>query len=156
MEDHRRAIRGVTSLESYASGKHKHQNGKTLNPDRRAVPYRSTILNRRLIVETALIEVCSTVDGNKASKYTTDMDVLAPAILNAANINWREVARLQPNLNPRVVPRKHKSLFRNQNHPPRNNTSSNNDLPDQMSPFLEIVPHNYQLRSRTISRNEGC
>ena len=74
--------------------------------------YRSNSLDHRLIVESALISLCHTVEGNKASAAKKDMNVLAPMILKGSPIIWKDLAKVDSCcLNPQVVPRKYRSFF---------------------------------------------
>ena len=117
MDQHRNAVRGVTSLQKTAVARHCHSGHRTMDPDNHAVPYRSSILRRRLMVETSLITLCNTVANTKASSNNTDMDTIGPVLLSASNINWKEVQKMQPNFNPLYVPKNARALFRN-NHVP--------------------------------------
>ena len=148
MVDHERATRGVPSLSHYASARHKHpSSGKGLNPNKSVVPFRSTSLHRRLMIETALMEVSNTVEDNKASKYLSDMDIIAPILLRAVNIDWQALARIQPGVNPSVVPRKYRRFFREIPHVP--SPSETNAQISGVNPVSNVVTPRYNLRSRS-------
>ena len=112
MEDHTAAVRGRNCLQKTAVARHCHQGRSQLDPDNVVTPYRSSSKAHRLMIETAFITLCNTVDNTKASSNVTDMDTIGPILLGASNIDWRAVARVQPNFNPLLVPRKHRGLFR--------------------------------------------
>ena len=67
----------------------------------------------RLVVETSLIHACNTIRGNKSTASTRDIDLLAPMILKGAALDWKAIARVQPNtFRTNAIPRKHLKLFK--------------------------------------------
>ena len=107
LEDHRRAIGGVNSSSHYASAKHSRKPGHSIDPCNAIIPYRSSSKLHRLIVETSLITLCTTVKDTKASSNVRDMDTIGPIILRAAQIDWKALAKVQPNLSNSIVPKTH-------------------------------------------------
>ena len=51
----------------YASARHSNKEGHDLDYERPLVVYRSNSVDHRLIVESSLISLCRTIEGNKAS-----------------------------------------------------------------------------------------
>ena len=110
LNDHR-AAKHRDSMRHYTSVRHttpNAQRGHELMPDNSLVPYKSNSLSLRLIIETCLISVSNTVDGNKVSSCNKDMITLAPIILQASPVDWNIVSEVQLNLNPAVVPRRYR------------------------------------------------
>ena len=145
MEDHTAAIGGRRSLQRTAVARHRH-NDFTLDPDKVVVPYRSSSKSRRLMIETSLITLCNTVHGTKASSNVTDMDTIGPILLGASNIDWKAVSSVQHNLNPSLVPKKHRHLFRTR---PPSPTPRGNDLNNSASSPSLILQPRYTLRSQS-------
>ena len=96
------------------------------------------------------MEVCSTVDNNKASKYILDMDIIAPVLLNVVNIDWQSLSKVQPNIDINVVPRKHRRLFRDSHQTTNSQSSEINTSPRPLGNETNPSPANprYNLRSR--------
>ena len=127
------------------------------------VPYRSKSLSHRLVVETSLIAACHTIDGNKASSSTRDINILAPMILQGASIDWRVIAEAQPTkLNPEVIPRHCRRYFHQRGTHPgffssqdEMHTTEINVPPDlhglpevsDFQPGSSDLSHRYNLRS---------
>ena len=104
------------SSQSYASAKHSNKEDHSLDYERPLVVYRSNSVDHRLIVESSLISLCNTIEGNKASAAKKDMNLLAPMILKGTPINWRELAKVDPTcLSTQIVPRKYRSFFSHRN-----------------------------------------
>ena len=98
--------------ESYASARHSRKEGHNLEYERPLVVYRSNSEDHRLIVETSLISLCHTIEGNKSSAVKKDIETLGPMVLKGAPINWRQLAKVKPScVNPQAVPRKYRSFF---------------------------------------------
>ena len=100
------------SSTTYASATHSNKEDHTLDYDLPLVVYRSNSVDHRLIVESSLISLCRTIEGNKASAAKQDMDTLAPMIVKGAPIIWKKLCKVNSScLNPQVVPRKYRSIF---------------------------------------------
>ena len=111
LEEHRQAvIVGQPSKSNYATARHTHQ-GLKLDVDNAVVPYRSSSVLRRRIIEACLISLCSTVKGTKATSSTRDMDKIGPIILGASPIDWKLLATTHPTLPLHIVPKAHKKFF---------------------------------------------
>ena len=118
----------------YATARHIHQ-GLRLDIDSAVVPYRSTSVLRRRIIEACLISLCSTIEDTKASSSTRDMDIIGPIILGASPIDWKLMVASHPTHPPQVVPKACKRFFPivspdNQAdtiHPPDTSTTSPSD-----------------------------
>ena len=103
------------SLKYYVSAKHANlRDGHNTISSTCLVPYRSNSLFHRLAIETSLISSCKTIKGNKTSSCNKDMNILAPIILRAANIDWKIIAEAQPKFNSDIAPRKYRIFFSNQ------------------------------------------
>ena len=152
-QGHKEAIRGRPCLQKTAVARHRHSGQRQLNPDNHVVAYRSAILSRRLMIETALITLCNTVDHTKASSNVTDMDTLGPILLGASNINWKAVSKVQPKLNPLYVPKRHLGLFRNQPSSPENDGLPPEELPDPLTSFSPEPRYNFRPRVESDSNN---
>ena len=97
--------------------------GHDIDPAKGKRPYLSTSLSHRLVIETCLISLCNTVNGNKATSNVRDMDIIAPIVLRASPLDWRVLSEVQPGLNIDIVPRKYRPFF------------SPNEIPgDEISP----------------------
>ena len=144
-----RPVRGRPCLQKTAVARHRHSRHRQLNPDDHVVPYRSTILSCRLMIETSLITLCNTVDHTKASSNTTDMDTIGSILLGASNINWKAVSKVQPNFNPLYVPKRHRGLFRNQPFSPENDGLPPEELPASLN--ASSPRPRYNLRTRAES-----
>ena len=155
LEEHTRA-KHCPSMKYYTSAKHTNlQQGHDLNSTNSLVPYRSSSLSHRLIIETSLISTCKTVKGNKASSCSRDMNIIAPIILKSAPIDWKVISQVQPSFNPEMVPKKYRRFF-SPNDSSEIVTSSveiSSDLRTTEisladNPRLPVTTHNYHLRSR--------
>ena len=117
--------------------------------------YRSSSKLHRLIVETSLITLCTTVKDTKASSNVRDMDTIGPIILRAAQIDWKALAKVQPNLSNSIVPKTHQRFFGFNN--PINPASSfgNSSSLDTRPPDPPLeVTHGYLLRSSAGTTND--
>ena len=104
------------SSTTYASARHSNKEDHDLDYEHPLVVYRSNSVDHRLIVESSLISLCRTIEGNKASAAKQDMNTLAPMIVKGAPIIWRNLCRVNSScLSPRVVPRKYRSFFSHRN-----------------------------------------
>ena len=92
--------------KSYVSATHSKMRGHDIDPAKGKKPYLSTSLSHRLIIETCLISLCRTVNGNKATSNVRDMDIIAPIVLRASLVDWKALSEAQPSRNIDIVPRK--------------------------------------------------
>ena len=98
-------------VKSYASATHSKMPGHDIDSAKGKRPYLSTSLSHRLVIETCLISLCNTVNGNKATLNVRDMDIIAPIVLRASPVDWRVLSEVQPGLNIDIVPRKYRPFF---------------------------------------------
>ena len=131
------------SSTAYASARHSNKEDHALDYDRPLVVYRSNSVDHRLIVESSLISLCRTIEGNKASAAKQDMDTLAPMIVKGAPIIWKKLCKVNSScLSPRVVPRKYRSFFSHRigdaniddSLPSSHEIISNNNLNEELRP----------------------
>ena len=149
LNDHTRA-KHCSSMKYYASAKHTNlQQGHDLDSINGLVPYRSSSLSRRLIIETSLISTCNTVKGNKASSCSRDMNIIAPIILKSAPIDWKVISKAQPNFNSEIVPRKYRKFF---SPNVSNNETQTTGQPISASLSIPVTAHTYHLRTRPNSQ----
>ena len=149
LDNHRDAIRGVTSSCHYASAKHSRKPGHNIDPSNALTPYRSTSKLHRLIVETSLITLCNTVKDSKATSNVRDMDTIGPIILRASKIDWKALAEAQPSLSHSIVPRTYQRFFGTINQP----IHVPSIVPPHTRPRPPEVTHEYSLRS--LVRNDN-
>ena len=144
--DQHTSARRNASKSYYASAKHN-GNGNLIETTNAIVPYKSKSLAHRLIIETALIHLCSTVKGNKASINNRDMDILGPIILNASPIDWKLLSSAQPSFRHNAVPRNYRRFFllQNQRVLPTFETTQNSD----------ITPRPPEILQRNHTRSRG-
>ena len=129
------------SSSAYASARHSNKEDHSLDYENPLVVYRSNSLDHRLIVESALISLCHTVEGNKASAAKKDMNVLAPMILKGSPIIWKDLAKVDSCcLNPQVVPRKYRSFFSHRDREASIVASSPRTLDTMPRPSIADVP----------------
>ena len=94
------------------------------------------------------MEVSNTVEANKSSKYSSDMDTLAPIILKAANIDWKALASKQRTLDPILIPKRYKCHFKKpgeHEHLPAPDIDISQGV--QQSTHVPLLPR-YNLRAR--------
>ena len=107
--------------------------------------YESDSMSHRLVVETSLIHACNTIKGNKSTTSTRDIDLLAPMILQGASLNWKDIAKTQPNtFRLNAIPRRHLKLF-------KHNSNVSGPFPVPVSQTIEhpqVSRHSYNLRSQ--------
>ena len=150
------------SSTTYASARHSNKEDHNLDYDRPLVVYRSNSVDHRLIVESSLISLCRTIEGNKASAAKQDMNTLAPMIVKGAPIIWRELCKVNSScLSPRVVPRKYRSFFSHRNReasiddslPSSHDIITNNNIneglrtPEVTTSHTSLSQPHYNLRS---------
>ena len=98
--------------DSYTSARHSRKVGHNLDTDRHLVVYRSNSKAHRLMVETSLISLCHTIEGNTASSSTKDMNIIGPMILKGAPLIWKDLIKVESlGLDPQLVPRKYRPFF---------------------------------------------
>ena len=148
LRDHAAAVRGRPCLQDYTTARHTdNQPGCKLDPNSAVVVYRSNCESHRLIIETSLITLCNTVDGNTVSSDKRNIGTLGPMILKAAPIKWRSLAEVQPRgLNPEWIPRRYKKFFStNLDRGPLVPAISTSN---RASPSQDTTNHGYNLRPR--------
>ena len=98
--------------------------------DQEFVPYKSNSITHRLIVETCLISVCNTINGNTASA-AKEIAPVAHMIVQGIPLDWNIISSTQPNLDRKAIPKKYQSLFSHPSRPPR---------PPEVSHDIQEVP----------------
>ena len=129
--------------KSYASATHSKMRGHDIDPAKGKRPYLSTSLSHRLVIETCLISLCRTVNGNKATSNVRDMDIIAPIVLRASPVDWKVLSEVQPSLNIDIVPRKYRPFF------------SPNETPGDAISHEPANQTRYYLRSSAVTSPES-